>query len=80
MRCPLPASHQERVPLLVSIVEERCEKVHNSLNVIYHPLGQNEKKKKFAVCSKGLGKDNIMRGIVVDNKAKASNAMVTNAI
>ena len=56
LECPLPASHQERIPHLVSIVEKRCEKTQNSLKVIYNQLRKKEKKHKFAVCSKGLGK------------------------
>ena len=54
MSCPLPDSHKERIPAVVSIVEESCERARNILRVIYNPLRKNEAKEKFAVCSKGL--------------------------
>ena len=54
MSCPLPESHKERIPAVVSIVEESCGRPRNMLRVIYNPLGENEAKEKFAVCSKGL--------------------------
>ena len=54
MNCPLPESHKERIPAVVSIVEESCSRPMNMLRVIYNPLRENESKEKFAVCSKGL--------------------------
>ena len=56
MTCSLPVSHKERVPVMVSLVQEKCEEARNSLKVIYNPLREKEHKQKFAVCSKCLGK------------------------
>ena len=54
MTCRLPDSHKDKVPALVSLVEEDCEEIRNSLKVIYDPLPENQEKQEFAVCSKGL--------------------------
>ena len=54
LTCRLPDSHQDKVPALVSLVEEDCEEIRNSLRVIYDPLPLNQQKEEFAVCSKGL--------------------------
>ena len=56
MTCSLPVSHKEKVPVMVSLVEEKCDEAKNSLKVIYNPLREKEHKQKFAVCSKCLGK------------------------
>ena len=56
MTCSLPVSHKKRVPVIVSLVQEKCEEARNSLKVIYNPLREKEHKQKFAVCSKCLGK------------------------
>ena len=54
MTCRLPDSHKDKVPAVVSLLEEDCEDIRNSLRVIYDPLPKNQQKEKFAVCSKGL--------------------------
>ena len=56
MSCSLPVSDKGQVPVMVSLVEDKCEEARNSLKVIYNPLREKEHKQKFAVCSKGLGK------------------------
>ena len=38
----------------VSVVESKCDQATNNLRVTYNPLKEGEKKKKFAVCVKGL--------------------------
>ena len=54
MTCPLPSSHKNKIPAIVSLVEERCESAKNSLKVIYDRPKDNERKEKFAVCSKSI--------------------------
>ena len=54
MTCPLPNSHKTKIPAIVSLVEESCELATTSLKVIYDPPKDNEKKEKFAVCSKSI--------------------------
>ena len=54
MSCPLPESHKDKIPAIVSIVEDDCENIRNSLKVVFEPLKKNQRKEKFAVCSKGL--------------------------
>lgn len=54
MACQIPSSHWKEVPVSVSIVENVCDKATNNLRVVYNKLEPGEKKKKFAVCVKGL--------------------------
>ena len=54
MTCPLPKSHETKIPAIVSVVEESCEMTKNSLKVIYDRPKDNEKIEKFAVCSKSI--------------------------
>ena len=54
MTCPLPSTHKTKIPAIVSLVEERCESAKNSLKVIYDRPKDNERKEKFAVCSKSI--------------------------
>ena len=54
MTCRLPDSHKDKIPAVVSLIEDDCEYITNSLRVIYDPLPENQQKGKFAVCSKGL--------------------------
>ena len=49
--CQIPQQYNETVPASVSIVEKPCDTATNNLRVIYN---KPEKKKKFAVCVKGL--------------------------
>ena len=50
----MPQSHQHLVPISVSLVESKCDQATNNLKVTYNPLKEGEKRKKFAVCVKGL--------------------------
>ena len=54
MTCPLPSSHQTKIPAIVSLVEESCERTKNSLRVIFDRPKDKERKEKFAVCSKSI--------------------------
>ena len=54
MTCPLPSSHKTKIPAIVSLVEENCERTKNSLKVIFDRPKNKEKKEKFAVCSKSI--------------------------
>ena len=54
LACRLPKDHKHLVPSSVSIVEKPCEKANTNLRVIYNERPDGEKKKKFAVCVKGL--------------------------
>jgi hypothetical protein len=49
--CQVPKPYHNVVPASVSIVEEPCNTATNNLRVIYN---KPDKKKKFAVCVKGL--------------------------
>jgi len=51
MACQIPKRYHKIVPASVSIVEKPCDTATNNLRVIYN---KPEKKKKFAVCVKGL--------------------------
>ena len=53
MTCPLPISHKTKIPAIVSLVEENCERTKNSLKVIFDRPNKG-KKEKFAVCSKSI--------------------------
>jgi len=54
LACQLPKSHWGKAPASVSVVERQCDMATSNLKVIYNKLGENETKKKFAVCVKGL--------------------------
>ena len=54
LACQLPQSHWKQVPISVSVVENECDLATNNLRVTYNRLKEGEKKKKFAVCVKGL--------------------------
>lgn len=54
LACQLPQSHWKEVPISVSVVEHVCDLATNNLRVTYNVLAPGEKKKKFAVCVKGL--------------------------
>lgn len=55
LACQLPKSHWKLEPISVSVVEHVCDTATNNLRVIYNKLPRGEtKKKKFAVCVKGL--------------------------
>jgi len=54
MACQIPKSFWRKTPATVSIVEDPCEKATNNLKVIYNKLEEDEAKKSFAVCVKGL--------------------------
>jgi hypothetical protein len=49
LTCSLPPSHASRTPTAVSVVERRCEKANNLLQMSHE---KQEKKKKFGVCMK----------------------------
>lgn len=49
--CQIPQQYHKIVPASVSIVEKPCDTATNNLRVVYN---KPEKKKKFAVCVKGL--------------------------
>ena len=49
--CQIPQQYHKMVPASVSIVERPCDTATNNLRVVYN---KNDKKKKFAVCVKGL--------------------------
>ena len=49
--CQIPQQYHKMVPASVSIVEKPCDTATNNLRVVYN---KPEKKKKFAVCVKGL--------------------------
>ena len=54
LACQLPSTHWKHIPVSVSVVENICDLATNNLRVIYNQLKPQEKKKKFAVCVKGL--------------------------
>jgi hypothetical protein len=49
--CQIPQQYHKVVPASVSIVEKPCDTATNNLRVVYN---KPDKKKKFAVCVKGL--------------------------
>lgn len=49
--CPLPKTHNKKIPSSVSVVEKMCDNSTNNLRVIYE---KPKEKKNFAVCVKGL--------------------------
>ncbi|KAL1130258.1 hypothetical protein AAG570_013196 [Ranatra chinensis] len=51
MACQIPKSYHNLVPSSVSLVEKLCDNPTNNVRVIYN---KPVKKKKFAVCVKGL--------------------------
>ena len=53
MTCPIPASHRDKSPVAVSLVEHGCDNATNHLRVIHNKLEEGSDKKLFAVCSKG---------------------------
>ena len=53
MTCPIPASHRNKSPVAVSLVEHGCDNATNHLRVIHNKLEEGSDKKLFAVCSKG---------------------------
>jgi hypothetical protein len=51
--CPVPAEYSKRVPILVSLVEEKCDIATNSFRVVFNkPNKATEKKGRIAVCVK----------------------------
>ena len=55
LTCPIPAKDANRTPISVSVTEGACDTATALLKVIYNKgEGQEEQKKKFAVCVKGL--------------------------
>lgn len=54
LSCSLPEEHRSRIPRSVSLVSKPCDKATNNVLVTYDPLKENENKKKFLVCVKGL--------------------------
>ena len=55
LTCPIPtAGHPNRNPILVSVVENACDTATALLKITHNKLEEGEKKKKFAVCVKGL--------------------------
>jgi len=54
LACQMPKSHWGKVPASVSVVEHKCDTATSNLRVIYNKPPEGEKKKKFAVCVKGL--------------------------
>jgi len=54
LHCPLPESHQNQTPASVSLAPQPCAVATNNLRVLFNPLPENQTKKDFAVCVKGL--------------------------
>ena len=54
LTCPIPLSHADKNPVLVSVVENPCETSTVLLKVTHDKLEEGEEKQKFAVCVKGL--------------------------
>jgi len=54
LACQLPKTHWGKVPASVSVVEKPCETATSNIKVTYNKIEKSEKKKKFAVCVKGL--------------------------
>ena len=54
LTCPIPSSHAQKNPVLVSVVENACDTSTVLLKVTHDKLEEGEEKKKFAVCVKGL--------------------------
>ena len=54
MACQLPQSHHDKIPVSVSIVEDKCQNATNNLKVTHNKPEEGEEKQKFAVCVKGL--------------------------
>ena len=54
LTCPIPPGHEDRNPILVSVVEDACATATALLKITHNKLEKGEEKKKFAVCVKGL--------------------------
>ena len=54
LTCPIPPSNSHMNPIMVSVVENECDTSTVLLKVTHNKLDKGEKKKKFAVCVKGL--------------------------
>ena len=54
LTCPIPPSNSNVNPIMVSVVENECDTSTVLLKVTHNKLEKGEKKKKFAVCVKGL--------------------------
>ncbi|XP_013103202.2 uncharacterized protein LOC106084205 [Stomoxys calcitrans] len=52
--CPVSEEHKKWIPKTVSLVVSPCDKATNNVKVFYQPLKEDEQKKGFAVCVKGL--------------------------
>ena len=59
LSCNLPKTHQDKIPMAVSLAEMPCDTATNHLKVIYNAPKDEDisdgmrKRKRFAVCSKG---------------------------
>ncbi|XP_063854098.1 uncharacterized protein LOC135096507 isoform X2 [Scylla paramamosain] len=62
LQCIVPMDFTERVPLSVSLVEDRCDPPKNNLRVINNLPGEGGKE-NFAVCVKGMSgtRDNSLK-------------------
>ena len=55
MSCQIPHSHWGKVPVSVSLVENKCEYANNNIRVVYNrKKPKTSSKKTFGVCVKGL--------------------------
>lgn len=52
--CPVLDEHKDWIPETIALVASPCDKATNNVKVYYRPLKENEEKKGFAVCVKGL--------------------------
>ena len=54
LTCPVPASHVNSTPILVSLVEKVCDTSTALLKVTYNRLEKGEERKKIGICVKGI--------------------------
>ena len=54
LTCPVPASHANSTPIMVSLVEKVCDTSTALLKVTYNRLEKGEERKKIGICVKGI--------------------------
>ena len=54
LTCPLPPSHVNSTPILVSLVEKVCDTSTALLKITFNQLETGEERKKIGICVKGI--------------------------
>ena len=69
LTCPVPATHVNSTPILVSLVEEVCDTSTALLKVTYNKLEMGEERKNIGICVKGLDfQDDLSLRLVFPSK------------